>query len=163
MYTVEVVALASVTPVAHKNAPVGRRDQIDASEPWVAKLERVRLVLAHETATGSLKPVHVQPPAVKINREQLSRPLRRPTPALIDQESGVRMTTTSSQGRRADTFAHLRPILGRGPMEMVRVLLDHLIHMRRRIVAKHATVVRARDEMPEVTDYRIDEESFAMG
>ena len=160
MDAVVFVALAGVAPVGHEDAAIRRGEEFGAAEPRVADGEEIRAVFRHVAAAAAFEVFHVHAAAPEIDGEKFAPKLLRPHAALVDEAALVRVAAAESV-RAVFRLARFGPLAGGGPVEVVGMLLDEAVGVRREILAVHALVMRAGDEVPQVPDDRVDEKALA--
>lgn len=159
---VVVVALAGVAPIADEDAAVRRGDQVHAAEPGIGEGKCVGFAAGDEAAAGAFEAFDVQAAAVEIDREELPVPGLGPLAALVDEESDVGVAAAGGQGRAGDAFADVGPDLAGCPVDLVGGLLEEFVDVGIGVLAEHAAVMGAWDDVPEVADDGVDEEGFAV-
>src|SRR3954454_15739191 len=92
MHAIVLVAFARVAPVDHIDRSIGTVIQVDAAEPFVFRQSDIGLVAGDVARAFTLEPIDVDPPAVQIERQQLSAVFGGPIIAQINARAAVGMS-----------------------------------------------------------------------
>ena len=154
---VRVVALAKIIPVTHEHAAVRPVADGDGAEPRIVREEKIPAVLRDVAGAAAREFVVEQAVAVEVAHHDPVAVGGGPVVSEVDHRPRVRVTAPEF----ILAAAGLAPML-RIPMQMIGGLIEKLIDVRIKILAEHPLVMRARHDVPEMSDDVIREERLAV-
>ena len=160
--TVALVAFTDIRPVENEYTAVRPVAQLNAAEPQVAGLHHVLGMAAHVAGPLTVQRVPVDPATMQVQRENLTAIFLRPVVRAIDHHPAMCVATTGCIGGRGHAFLfQVGPVLvALVPVEVIGGLRHEFVQELVEVVAVHASVTRAGNSMPEVTDHGVDKKKL---